>query len=766
MVFEFICIVNNLSGMVHTIKTRSFFLLIGLVILTMLLPGVVSAQFIKTDFRIGTGNTPIIGDWNGNGKTEVGAFQNGVWYLDCDENSVWNPGTDKIYNFGTTGWTPVTGDWNGDDHTKIGVYRDGVWYLDYNGNGVWNAGTDKVCNFGTTGWTPVRGDWDGNGKTEIGVYRDGVWYLDYNGNGVWNAGTDKVYNFGTTGWTPVRGDWDGNGKTEIGVFQNGVWYLDYNGHGVWNAGTDKVYNFGATGSTPFTGDWNGDDHTKIGVFHKGVWYLDYTGNGVWNTGTDKQYSFGPTGYQPVVGDWNGDGKTKTGLTNGNSWYLDKNGDGVSTPLPTPSTPSITVTAPNGGETWKRGTSNTITWSYTGSPGSTVKIELLKGSTTVGTIAGSVPIGSGGKGTYTWPISSTGTTGSDYKVSVQSTSQPAVKDTSNNYFTLISGTTISGTTNPSTTPTPVSTINNNLVSGSSSLNLADFGIKGDGTDETAKLQSAFDYARAHSIRTVVFPQNKVITITSMVRIWGGLTVVGNGATLKRKAYTAIYPGSMVSVWDGARVSGLIIDGNYWTDDYGNSETYSDNGVILGDNVVFDNNEVKNVRAYSVQVYGDSNVVITNNKIHDSYQYGITTGGGVGGESHNIIVTGNTIYNCQQVGIKIRGTHGAVIRNNKITMPENSQFARGISLYSFDLPNDDILIDSNTITGSFKGGNMDGISSDDSRNTKIRITNNIVSKCDVGIDLHFTGGTITGNKISESSSYITGTGGNTVTNNILL
>jgi parallel beta-helix repeat protein len=101
-----------------------------------------------------------------------------------------------------------------------------------------------------------------------------------------------------------------------------------------------------------------------------------------------------------------------------------------------------------------------------------------------------------------------------------------------------------------------------------------------------------------------------------------------------------------------------------------------------------------------------------------------------------------------------------------MPENSQFARGISLYSFDLPNDDILIDSNTITGSFKGGNMDGISSDNSQNTRIRITNNIVSKCDVGIDLHFTGGTITGNKISECSSSITGTSGNTVTGNILM
>ena len=44
-------------------------------------------------------------------------------------------------------------------------------------------------------------------------------------------------------------------------------------------------------------------------------------------------------------------------------------------------PSITVTSPNGGEIWERGTSKTIA----GSPGSTVKIVLLKGGNEVGTI---------------------------------------------------------------------------------------------------------------------------------------------------------------------------------------------------------------------------------------------------------------------------------------------------------------------------------------------------------------------------------------------
>jgi hypothetical protein len=115
-------------------------------------------------------------------------------------------------------------------------------------------------------------------------------------------------------------------------------------------------------------------------------------------------------------------------------------------------PSITITSPSGGETWTRGTTKTITWSYTGSPGSTVEIDLVKGGTTVGTIANSVPTGSGGKGSYSWPISSTVTTGSDYRVSVQSTSQTAIKDISSNYFTLTSGSTISTTSTPSITVT--------------------------------------------------------------------------------------------------------------------------------------------------------------------------------------------------------------------------------------------------------------------------------------------------------------------------
>ena len=66
---------------------------------------------------------------------------------------------------------------------------------------------------------------------------------------------------------------------------------------------------------------------------------------------------------------------------------------------TDSAGSITVTSPNGGETWQRGTSHTVTWDYSGSPGPAVKIILLKGGIEVGTISPSTSTGSGGHGVY-------------------------------------------------------------------------------------------------------------------------------------------------------------------------------------------------------------------------------------------------------------------------------------------------------------------------------------------------------------------------------
>lgn len=101
--------------------------------------------------------------------------------------------------------------------------------------------------------------------------------------------------------------------------------------------------------------------------------------------------------------------------------------------------SIELTSPNGGEVWKRNTYQTIQWKYYGDPGTSVKIELLKGSTMYPIPQfGTVSIGSNGKGSYRFLV--TQPAGYGYKIRITSSkgfgqSNMFYTDTSNSYFTV-------------------------------------------------------------------------------------------------------------------------------------------------------------------------------------------------------------------------------------------------------------------------------------------------------------------------------------------
>lgn len=121
------------------------------------------------------GDRPITGDFNGDGRADVGFYRNGNWYLKD------NNGNDPVryYYWGLADDIPVPGDYDGDGRTDYAVYRPstGVWYIQKSLDGFyatqWGISTD----------IPVPGDYDGDGKMDIAVYRDGSWYqLRSNGN--------------------------------------------------------------------------------------------------------------------------------------------------------------------------------------------------------------------------------------------------------------------------------------------------------------------------------------------------------------------------------------------------------------------------------------------------------------------------------------------------------------------------------------------------------------------------------------------------------
>jgi hypothetical protein len=159
------------------------------------------------------GAIPVVGNWGGKGSTRIGIYDPSAltWNLDMNGNGTWDGSTiDKYGYFGLAGGTPVVGDWNGDGSTEIGMYLDNAWYMDVNGNGYWDGEpTDKYGFFGLPGGIPVTGDWSGDGKSKIGMLVGGTtWYLDVNNNGYWDgAPTDMLANFGTTGSAPAIGKW-------------------------------------------------------------------------------------------------------------------------------------------------------------------------------------------------------------------------------------------------------------------------------------------------------------------------------------------------------------------------------------------------------------------------------------------------------------------------------------------------------------------------------------------------------------------------------
>ena len=173
---------------------------------------------VQYNFRLNiSGDIPISGNWNNNRTDKIGVFRNSthMFYLDYNGNGSYDgPVVDRQYNFGLSGDLPISGDWNNDGRSEIGVFRNSthLFYLDYNGNGTWNgAVVDRQYNFGLSGDKPVVGDWDNDGISEIGTYRNStkLFYLDYNGNGVWNGSVvDRQYNFSSiSGDKPVSGKW-------------------------------------------------------------------------------------------------------------------------------------------------------------------------------------------------------------------------------------------------------------------------------------------------------------------------------------------------------------------------------------------------------------------------------------------------------------------------------------------------------------------------------------------------------------------------------
>jgi hypothetical protein len=131
-----------------------------------------------------------------------------VFYL-RNSNDAGYADTNFMYGAAGNGWTPIVGDWNGDGKDTIGLYDPtaSVFYL-RNSNDAGYADVYFMYGPANSGWKPIVGDWNGDGKTTIGLYDPtaSVFYLR-NSNDAGYADTNFMYGAAGNGWTPIVGYW-------------------------------------------------------------------------------------------------------------------------------------------------------------------------------------------------------------------------------------------------------------------------------------------------------------------------------------------------------------------------------------------------------------------------------------------------------------------------------------------------------------------------------------------------------------------------------
>jgi len=106
---------------------------------------------------------------------------------------------------------------------------------------------------------------------------------------------------------------------------------------------------------------------------------------------------------------------------------------------TPTTPTVTLNQPNGGETWTVGTNQNITWVASGGTGS-LSASLYYSSTGITGTYTQIASGLQNTGSYTWTVPNTPSTTAAVKITVTDSAGNVASDTSNAVFTIKSATT--------------------------------------------------------------------------------------------------------------------------------------------------------------------------------------------------------------------------------------------------------------------------------------------------------------------------------------
>jgi parallel beta-helix repeat protein len=280
-----------------------------------------------TPVRAAVGDVPLVGDIDGDGKSDLIVWNAGTgtfrWVLSSAAYSDVASGSKQ---WGAPGDVPLIGDIDGDRKADLVVWRPSTATFYWLTSSSWYS----TSAFGSKQWgdfqqpdVPLLGDVDGDGKADLFVWRQAngmfYWLTSSTGYSYTTGQGQKQWGGIVSGApdVPLLKDADGDGKVDLFVWRPSnatfYWLTSSSGYST-NAFLSKQWGDSQQPDTPLLGDIDGDGKADLVVWRRGngtfYWLTSSTGYSYATGQGQKQWGsvVGGVPDVPILGNIDGDKK--------------------------------------------------------------------------------------------------------------------------------------------------------------------------------------------------------------------------------------------------------------------------------------------------------------------------------------------------------------------------------------------------------------------------------------------------------------------------